>query len=143
LGFLGHANLLGIGVYLGHGGTVTNAGTIAGVTGRDAVLFASSNSGRVIADPGAVFVGNVVGGSGSNTLELASAATTGTLSGLGPKYQNFGTITVDTGANWVLAGGNTIAGGATLTDFGTLTNTGALSGPGRLIVDPGTMINSG
>jgi hypothetical protein len=94
-----------------------------------------------------VFVNNVVGG-GGNVLELASAASTGTLSGLGSKYKNFGTVTVDSGANWVHGGSNTFASGGTLTDGGTLTvgyldNDGDITGSGKLVVDPGTMINSG
>ncbi|HEV2334513.1 MAG TPA: hypothetical protein VGS13_03340, partial [Stellaceae bacterium] len=75
--------------------------------------------------------------------ELGSAASVGTLSGLGTKYLGFSNITVDPGAGWVLSGDNTLAGGVTLTDLGTLTNTGSLSGAGTLIVDPATLLNSG
>lgn len=117
----------GNGVYLKSGGTVTNAGTISAAgTGHDAVLFSGSGADRVIVDPGAKFTGNIIGGGGSNTLELASAAGTGTISGLGTKYQNFGTVMVDSGAKWTLAGANTVAAGGTLTNNGTLTNTGTL-----------------
>jgi predicted sugar kinase len=73
------------------------------------VLFGGGND-RLIVDPGAVFVGNVDGGAGSNTLELASAASTGTISGIGTSFVNFGTVTVDAGASWALAGSNTVSG---------------------------------
>jgi len=60
----------------------------------------------LIVDPGAVFSGSVIGGLGSNTLELGSAASTGTLTGLGTSITNFAAIQFDSGAHWLL-GGNT------------------------------------
>jgi len=69
----------------------------------------------VVVDPGAVFGGTVSGNTGgSNTLELASGGSTGTLSGLGTSFVNFGTVTVDSGASWKLTGANTVASGAIL-----------------------------
>lgn len=107
-------------------GTVSNAGTISG--GTDAVKFFGNDTDRVIVDPGAKFVGNVVGGSGSNTLELASAASQGTISNaLNAQYLGFQTITVDSGAQWKLTGTSTLASGVTLTDAGTLANAGTLT----------------
>ena len=59
------------GVFLtGGSGTVTNAGTISG--GSYAIDFAGSATNRLVVDPGAVFVGKVIGGGSANTLELAS-----------------------------------------------------------------------
>ena len=58
---------------------MTNAGTISG--GTYAIDFAGSGTNRLVVDPGAVFVGKVTGGSGTNTLELASG--TGSISGSG------------------------------------------------------------
>jgi hypothetical protein len=72
--------------------------------------------------PGAVFTGKVNGGTSSSTLELASAASAGTITGFGSQYLNFGRIALDTGASWAVSGtipaGTTIAFGAT--NSGTL-----------------------
>ena len=79
--------------------------------------------------------GNTIGAAQVSTLELASAGSAGTLSGLGTQFVDFAQVTVDAGAQWILAGANTLVAGATLTnagtltDAGTLTNAGTLSGP--------------
>ena len=92
----------------------------------------------MVVDAGAVFHGDVVGSaSASNTLELASSASTGTISGIGSKYINFGTVTVDKGANWELAGTNSLTSGSTLRNNGTLTLSGAT------LSDAGSVINNG
>ena len=61
----------GTGIELISGGTIINAGTIAGGNGI-AVSFYKSE-GLIVIDPGAVFQGMVFGGAGSSSLELASA----------------------------------------------------------------------
>ena len=117
----------GDGVYVSNAaGTVTNAGTIGG--GGDAVRFAGAFADRVILDPGAVFQGKVVGGSGSNVLELATGTTaaTGTLSGFPTSFTGFGTITIDAGAAWQFDSSDTIGSGMLLTDAGTLGNAGLI-----------------
>ncbi|HLB96465.1 MAG TPA: hypothetical protein VJK90_02320, partial [Acetobacteraceae bacterium] len=107
-----------LGVKIGGGaGTVVNAGSIAG--GAAAMVFGSGYANRLIIDPGASFSGSVNGGTAigatvASTLELASAADTGTLSGLGSAFQGFGSIVVDAGASWVLDGENEIANGTSL-----------------------------
>ena len=116
------------GIKLTAGGTVTNAGTIAsnqGTTGV-AIVFGTGTS-RLIVDPGAVFTGRVTATSTTttSTLELASAASAGTLSGLGSQFAGFQAITVDAGAAWSLTSDN-LASGYTITNAGTLTNTGTL-----------------
>jgi Bacterial Ig domain len=73
-------------------GTVTNAGTING-----AVQFGDGDD-RLIVDPGAVFVGTVDGGGGSDVLELAAGTGNTTLSGLGTKFINFETVVFDPNA---------------------------------------------
>src|SRR5262249_4865922 len=116
-----------------------NAGTIAGA--YDAVVLSNSDD-RLVIDPGAVFIGNVDGRGGSNTLELASAASGGTISGLGSKSLKFGTIPVDAGAQWTITGTNTITSNVTVTGAGTLINTGTIEGTGHFVVDPMTFTNS-
>ena len=59
-------------------------------------------SNRLIADPGAVFIDGVDGGGG--VLELASAASAGTLSGFGASFTNFSTLQFDAGAAWTVSG---------------------------------------
>jgi hypothetical protein len=125
-------------VALGGAATLLNAGTIAGSGPSGyALTLATGFTDRLIIDPGAVFVGtvsggNTIGASYTSTLELASGATIGTLTGLGARYIDFAQIVVDPGASWVLAGNNTLASGVTLTESGTLTVTGSLTNSGEL-----------
>ncbi len=163
------------GVYLGKGGTVTNlaggtitgnrgavlagaaatlrnAGTISGST--NAVLFGSGFAHTLIADVGAVFSGTVNGGNAigspaaDSTMVLASAASAGTIGGLGTQFINFEQTKVDTGANWVLTGTNALADQTVLTNNGTLTVDGGaltvddLLGAGRVIVAGGGTVTT-
>jgi hypothetical protein len=124
-------------------GTVVNAGTIIDeVSSRDVISFFSGFANRVVDDPGAVFQGIVDGGGTLSTLELASAASAGTLTGLGTQFIDFGSIAVDTGADWILAGSNTLQATATLSDAGTLSNTGSFALYGTMGIS-GTLINAG
>lgn len=105
-------------------GTVTNAGTIVG-QGGIAVSLAAGSSNLVQVDSGGVFTGIVDGGNtaGSptvSTLELRSSASTGTISGVGTNFVNFSDVRINSGANWVMTGGNTIVAGQSLTNAGTL-----------------------
>jgi hypothetical protein len=119
----------------GAGSTLVNAGTIT-ATGalQIAVTFAAPNDLLEIV-PGAVFNGQVLGGGTDSTIELASAASTGALSGLGSNFQGFDAIEVDAGARWTLGGLNsvdpgtpiTIDAGASLGVIGTLTGGAAYS----------------
>ena len=121
----------GDGVF-GHGGvTVVNAGTIIGAV--DAVQFGSSYANRLVIDPDAVFSGivdggNTIGATQVSTLELASAASPGTLSGLGTQFVHFGQVTVDAGAQWTLQASDTIESGVTMTNAGTLSGRGDAGG---------------
>jgi hypothetical protein len=139
---LAGANILGdtYGVFIGNGGTVTNAGTIAAAKGL-AVDFTGTGSNRLVVDPGAVFLGNAAAGpAGRSTLELASASTAGTLFGLGVSFAGFGDITLDAGADWTLAGASTLGTGQSLADYGSLTAAGVFTNDGLIITDPSVMI---
>ncbi len=97
----------GTGIYANGLTTVQNAGTIAGTSGT-AINFGSANA-DLIAAPGAVFLGNVIANaSHSNTLELTSGTTAGTLTGLNSQFTNFQTIIDDNNAAWTLSGVNAI-----------------------------------
>jgi antigen 43 len=126
------------GVKIGNGsGTVTNAGYIThGSNGGDAVTLAAGFANMVVVDPGARFNGVVDGGTAADaTLELGSAAATGTLSGFGSEYINFGTLTFAPSAKWLFETGTANIPGI-IDGFGqgntiditgfTATNTGAV-----------------
>ncbi|HEX4368574.1 MAG TPA: Hint domain-containing protein [Rhodopila sp.] len=122
------------GILTAGGATVVNAGSIGGTT---AVAFGAGATNRLVFDPGAVFSGtvnggNTIGAASISTLELASSASAGTLSGLGTQFTNFANVTVDTAANWTLSTANTLVAGATLTNAGTLTATGTLQSDGTI-----------
>ena len=104
---MGGASITGnVGVMLGNPMTqtgmnvVTNGGTITG-TGGTAVEF-QSNDSLLVVQPGAVFNGIVVGGTGVNSIELAVGSGAGTLDGLGTNFLNFASVTVDPGAAWTV-----------------------------------------
>lgn len=102
------------GAYFANGaGTIVNAGTIgetdtAGLAGNG-IGFNAGYTNRLIDAPGAAFLGRVDGGNAIgaayvSTLELASGATAGALSGLGTQFVNFGSIGFDANAIWFIAG---------------------------------------
>jgi hypothetical protein len=140
-----------LGVYLKAGGSVTNqsGGTIIGT--EDAVKFLSGYTSRLVIDPqavfnGTVYGGNLPGGTAVSTLELASATGIGMLSGLGSEYVGFTQTTIDSGAQWVLTGANTLAAGYSLTNAGNLTvsggtlyDAGGVTNSGVIVLDAGTM----
>ena len=91
------------GVYLS-GGTLTNAGSIIGSKGT-AVASAGTGSNLLVLDPGFGFSGLVAGStSSSNSIELASGSSTGTVAGLGSEFVQFGSIVFDAGAQWLASG---------------------------------------
>jgi collagen type I alpha len=133
----------GMGIQFGFGGTLIDAGIVAGGTFgggvADAVYFGSGAS-RLILNSGAAFVGTVVGNTSfANVLELASGATQGTLSGLlGSDFVGFSSYVVDPGAVWHLSGSNTIVHGGTLSESGGAVielNTGVLVNSGAISLD--------
>ena len=90
----------------GAAGTVTNAGTING-DGNPAVLLGAYTGNRVVVDPHAVFIGGVDGGTRTSTLELAAGS--GTLSGFGSQFYNFGTLVFDSSSNWLVSANTSIS----------------------------------
>ena len=118
------------GVALDDGGTVINSGTVSG-GGGVAISFgghgATATLALLVLDPGYSLVGTVAGSTtagATNTLELASAASAGTLSSVfATEFTNFGTVTVDSGARWTLT--NPISTAAPI-----ILNAGTLLGPG-------------
>jgi hypothetical protein len=133
------------GVYIYGGGTLTNAGTVVGNTGT-AVAFGGTGSNLLLLDPGYGLSGLAIGGkSASNTLELASAASAGTLSGLGTKFVDFVQTTIDADASWVFNGANTIEAGTTLTELSgaRVTVSGTLVNDGSIAIDPSTLTAGG
>ena len=137
--------------------TVVNIGTITGGTiGNEGAIVPGSTalasagiSLRLEQAPGAVLNGNVMApvgtlGIAANTLELLGGAATGTITGFGTRYQDFGNIVIDPGAHWLVAGSaqglataaiSGLASGSTLELAGTVETEASLSG--------GTLILSG
>lgn len=88
-----------------YAGTLTNGGTIQGSIGSVAgeLRFAVGYPDRFVVQPGAapagaVDGGNTAGATAISTLELA-AASPATLSGLGSRYVNFASVTIDFGSS--------------------------------------------
>ncbi|HEX3864938.1 MAG TPA: Hint domain-containing protein [Stellaceae bacterium] len=134
-------------------GTVVDAGTIIGAGGA-AIGFEGAGANRLVLDPGAVLSGSVIGSTATvnlhgsvthatNTLELTAGGSAGTLTGFGTSFVNFGTVAVDSSADWVLSGNNTLASGVTLIDSGSLVNAGTLDFEGVLVPQGGTLNNTG
>ena len=94
------AGVIGVSLY----GTLTNAGSIIGSKGT-AVEFGGTGSNLLVLDAGFGFSGLVAGGtSSSNSIELASGSSTGTVTGMGSEFIHFGSIAFDAGARWFVSG---------------------------------------
>ena len=133
------------GVDLSASGTLTNAGTVIGNSGT-AVYLGGTGSNLFMLDPGYGLSGIAIGGTRAiNTLELAPAASAGTLSGLGTEFVDFEQTTIDADASWVLTGANTIEAGTTLTELSgaTLTVSATLVNDGTIVLDPSTLTAGG
>ncbi len=117
--------LTGISTYGGtYNNTVFNFGTIISTNSFSprAVFFGKGNS-KLVDEPGAVFIGDVIAGAGTNVLSLAPGSSAGTATGLGISFANFGSIVVRQGANWYVDGtdfDNQTNAGGTVTNYGTL-----------------------
>jgi hypothetical protein len=105
--------------------TIVNAGTIESNI-ANGLAIQSLGALHLTVDPGSTIIGNVQAASAagafqtkvSNVLELASGSTAGTITGIGTQYQGFGTIAIDTKAQWTLVGNASgLASGETVTGF--------------------------
>jgi hypothetical protein len=94
--------------------SVGNAGTAISF-GK---LYYGAGDNRLVVEPGAVFVGKVTAAGTGNILELAQGISVGSIGGIGSQFAGFDTMTIDTGAKWMLTGSN---------DAGMVTNDGSLS----------------
>lgn len=127
-----------------------NSGTIGSLLGSvgTAIAFAKGND-LLIDDPTGVFIGTVSGGSGANTIELATGGP-GIISGIGTQFTQFNNINFDAGATWSaegnlagLAGGQSISGFALpdtiILDGFTETGYSYVSGIGLELSSAGTV----
>jgi hypothetical protein len=92
--------LIGAVVASNFGVTLTNAGTISG-----SILFDDTTSdNRLVLAPGSQITGSIsVGGTG-NVLELEAGAGSGTFNDFAGNASGFGSVVLDSGADWVLSG---------------------------------------
>jgi hypothetical protein len=100
-------------VNLASGGRVVNesGGTISNV------ILPTTAAGVLVVHPNAVFTGSVSAGGSESTLELApTVAVSGTLTGIGTQFGNFGSIVFDAGGTWFIAG-NTHGLSGTISGF--------------------------
>lgn len=132
----------GSGVNLQGGGTVIDSGIISGGNGT-AVFFGGTGSNRLVLKAGFELYGIVVGATpaavgaaaaavgaaATNTLELGGFAAS-TVSGIGSEFVNFGSVMVDAGVDWTIAGNNTVTNAITVAAGGTLGVAGTLAAPG-------------
>ena len=95
--------------------------------------MAAGYTNLLIVDPGATFNshvdgGNTIGAAQTSTLELASGASVGLLSGLGVQFIDFALIKVDANASWTLDNSSTVGSGVTLSALSgaSVTDVGAL-----------------
>ncbi len=138
----GSAGSGGAGVTLA-GGTLINAGLIAGGNGAAAVQF-GAHSATLVIESGASFIGAVTANAGAgDLLEFDNASSLA----LGSSFTGFAAAQVVNGALVTLSG--TLAsplqnnGTIDTTDGTTLLITGALTGTGTLIDDPSSIVLDG
>ena len=126
--------------YGSSGPTVVNAGTIHATGPNHFAVFFQTGNDLLVDVPGAVFDGTVVTG-GSALLELASAASIGTLTGLGTDFSSFDTVTVAPSAQWNVSGSNSVASGTGIVigSSADLEITGSLSGAADFMLRGGTL----
>src|SRR5262249_14937410 len=107
--------------------SVTNSGTIFGAIGAVHFADADGNVFRVL--PGAVEEGVVQGGSGVDTLALGTAHAFGVVSGIGTAFTGFEVLEVDSEAIGLVTASNTLGTTATI----DLPGSGSLRVAGTLV----------
>jgi hypothetical protein len=141
--------------YVSGTGTVVNAGTIGyGTSTGVAVDFRYGTASTLVLYPGSVldgraYGGNPIGATVTSSLILASAFVPGMITT--KVFSEFGQITVASGANWTVGGGNSLVAGQTLHQGGWLAVAGSFSNAGvvtatgqtALYASGGTITNSG
>jgi len=114
------------------------------------VVLDGTTSNELIADVGAVFIGNVAAtATSTNTLDLAQGpnAGAGALFGIGSQFTGFGTIDFDAGTDWTLGGDiaglgvGQVINGFTVGDTIDLSGSGAIAEVSRLAA-PTTLTES-
>jgi hypothetical protein len=145
-GLVENSNLIegGVGIVFGGtaGGTLIDSGIIRGTIG-DAVQFGAGDD-RLIVDVGAGFFGQVDGGGGGNTLELAAGTGVGTLAGFATGFTNFAHVAIDAGAAWSLYGtigsATAFVNDGALLDASRLDFQGGFTNSGSVYVDGGAVL---
>ncbi len=105
------------GVFLRKGGTVWDSGTISGAYAAVSFAFpllGGTADNRMVLYPGYKLVGKVLGNptaGSTNTVELSAGASSGSVSSLTTEFVHFGTVQVDSGAQWALSGNYTTGAG--------------------------------
>jgi hypothetical protein len=141
--------------YIYGSGTVVNAGTIGYGTGSGlAVSFRFGTASTLVLYPGSVlrggaWGGNAIGSTVTSSLVFASAAGRGMVTS--NVFSEFGQITVASGANWTVGGGNSLMAGQYLHQGGWLAIAGSFNSAGMvtatgqtaLYSSGGTITNSG
>lgn len=111
--------------------TLVDAGTISVASPGYTAISLSGSADVLVLDPG-FYINGYVSAASSDVLSLASAAATGTISGLGTSFTGFGTTSIEAGAAWTLYGSVS----------GHMTNAGTLTiGPG-LGFDNASIVNN-
>jgi hypothetical protein len=101
--------------------TLINSGSIISTLGTAGFAVKMGSGTNLLVDESTgVFVGIVQGGTGVNVLELASAASAGTVSGFGSLFTEFSTVSIDTNARWVIDGSYSNFGTTTIEGFASL-----------------------
>ncbi|APH54416.1 Hemagglutinin-related protein [Granulibacter bethesdensis] len=157
-GLISATGTQGIGIVLNGGGTITNLGTISAAAtaanttnGVGAAIYMTGTGANTLqlGITSGITGTAIANAAGTNTLELLSGTSVGTITGLSTNYIGFQNAVVDTGANWLLSGNNTIIAGSNFTNKGTLTlntqllTSGILNNQTNAVINGSIAINPG